>query len=489
MKRILLCLYLCVAAVLSSTAQSHLVLNIDRTVQMATDSSLQVRRYRSDFLSSRYLYLSWEASRKPQISLSSIPVMFEQYMTRRYLSDEDLDVYRQQRLFYTEAGLSFSQTMEPFGGQFYGSSQLGYLHTLGNTVQQQWMTVPLALGYRQDLLFYNPLKWDRKIEPLKLTRAQKELAYRIETTSEEAVEKFFALALAQDQLQMAREYLASCDTIFAIARQRYKISSIPKAELSILELASTNARTTLTNARITRNRAARELATLLGLEPDTDIELVIPSVDGSLRVDLEEALMQARENNPAYVQARQQALEARRDADKARVEKSFNVSLDASVGLNQVAGQFVSAYLHPPVQSMANITLSVPLLDWGKRKNLWLAAVSALESAEQAESEAARNTERDVTLAVEEFNERQDIVETASRALSIAEEAYTQSLQLFIRGQANAYDLSLAQSHWQNARSNHIASLQNYWLAYYRLRRLTLYDFRRRAVICYESSL
>ena len=49
----------------------------------------------------------------------------------------------------------------------------------------------------------------------------------------------------------------------------------------------------------------------------------------------------------------------------------------------------------------------------------------------------------------------------------------------FIRAQANAYDLSLAQSHWQTARQNQIASLKNYWLAYYHLRRLTLYDYQR----------
>ena len=486
MKKILLCLCLAVALSFSAAAQKRVVLNIERTVQMATDSSLQVRRYRSDFAASRFRYLSWEASRRPQILFSSTPVMYEQYMTRRYLSNENVDVYRQQKLFYTEVGLTFSQTLEPLGGQFYGATQLGYLRAFGDTRQQQWMTVPVSLGYRQDLLFYNPLKWDRRIEPLKLTRAEKELAYHIESTSVEAVEKFFALALAQDQLQMAEEYLASCDTIYAIARQRYKISSISKAELSILELASTNARTTLSNARITHSRTVRDLATLLGMAPGTDIELVIPSVARNLHVNLEEALVQARENNPAYVQARQLTLEARRDADKARVEKNFTISLDASVGLNQVANQFAAAYQHPPVKSMANISFSIPLLDWGNRKNLRMAAVSALEAAEQAEEDTARNTERDVTQAVEEFNERQEIVEIASQALAIAEEAYTQSLQLFIRGQSSAYDLSLAQSHWQNARSNQIASLQNYWLAYYRLRRLTLYDFQRRSVICYE---
>lgn len=93
------------------------------------------------------------------------------------------------------------------------------------------------------------------------------------------------------------------------------------------------------------------------------------------------------------------------------------------------------------------------------------------------------DTELDVTLTVADFNERQSIVETAREALTIAEDAYAQTLQRFIKAQADAYSLSVAQSHWQTARQNQIASLQNYWLAYYHLRRFTLYDYQRRQVI------
>ena len=326
-------------------AQQRVVLDLDRTVRLATDSSLSAQRYQSVYNVSRYQYLSWQASRKPQFALESTPAMYQRYMTQRYLSAEDIDEYRQQRTFYSQAGITATQAMEPWGGQFYGSTQLGYLRTFGDQNQTQFMTVPVTVGYKQDLLFYNPLKWDRQIEPLKLQRAEKELAYGIETASEDAVAKFFALALAQDMQRMAEEYLASCDTIYAIAERRYKIASISKAELSILELEKTNARTTLANARISRVRAAQELATYLNMEPTTDIELIIPTVVGPLHINAAEAIAFARENNPQYLESRQTTAEARREAERARVEKNFSVSLDASIGLNQVADRFADAYL------------------------------------------------------------------------------------------------------------------------------------------------
>lgn len=461
-----------------SIAQQRVTLDLDRTVRLATDSSLAVQKYQSVYDASRYKYLSWQASRKPQFSLESTPIMYQRYMTQRYLSAEDLDVYRQQRMFYSQAGIYATQTMESWGGEFYGSTQLGFLRTFGDDDKTQYMSVPIKVGYKQDLLFFNPLKWNRQIEPMKLTLAEKTLAYGIETTSEEAVGKFFTLALAQEQLRMAEEYLASCDTIYSIAERRFRIASISKAELSILELEKTNARTTLANARISRSRAAQDLATYLGMERSTNIELIIPAVMQNLHVDAKEAIQHARENNPQYLSSREAVTEARRDAERARIEKNFSMSLDASIGLNQVADRFADAYRHLLSQDMATITLSVPLKDWGKRKNAYLAARSTVEATERAEQEAARDTELDVALTVADFNERQDIVETARQALTIAEDAYAQTLQRFIKAQADAYSLSIAQSHWQTARQNQIASLQNYWLTYYHLRRLTLYDYQ-----------
>ena len=272
MRRIVILL---LGVAVTAAAQHKVMLDLDRTVRLATDSSLAAQKYQSVYDASRYQYLSWQASRKPQFALESTPVMYERYMTQRYLSMEDIDVYRQQRMLYSQAGITATQTMERWGGHFYGSTQLGYLRTFGDQNQTQFMTVPITVGYKQELLFYNPLKWAKQIEPLKLQTAEKTLVYGTETASEEAVAKFFTLALAQDQLRMAEEYLASCDTIYAIAQRRFKIASISKAELSILELEKTNARTTLANARISRQRAAQDLATYLGMDRSTDIELVM----------------------------------------------------------------------------------------------------------------------------------------------------------------------------------------------------------------------
>lgn len=472
------------AATLGVSAQRKVTLDLNRTVALATDSSLTAEKYRSVLDTYRFSFLAWQASRKPQITLDATPLQYEQYMVQRYISDEDRDTYREQQMLYSEAAVGMTQDIEALGGTLYASTGLGFLHTFGgDTNYDQFSTVPIKVGYRQDLLGFNALKWSKRLEPLKLKKAEKAYAYNLESTAAEAVDLFFQLALAQDQLRMAEENLQTCDTIYAIGCRRFKIASISKAELSILDLQRTNATNTMENAKILRDKASKQLATFLGMERDTDIELIIPTNHSPVKVDAEEALRYARENNPAFIETRQAVEEARMEMEKAKVERRLRLNIDASIGLNQVADKFWDAYRSPLRQEKAIVTLSVPLKDWGKRKNNYLQAQSRLSTAEKELSEATRDTELDVVTSVDDYNKRHDLTANSRKSLNIAQEAYDAMLTRFIKGQATVNDLSLAQNYWQTARQNYTQSLQNYWTAFYRLRQLTLYDFNKRKTI------
>ena len=472
------------AATLGVSAQRKVTLDLNRTVALATDSSLTAEKYRSVLDTYRFSFLAWQASRKPQITLDATPLQYEQYMVQRYISDEDRDTYREQQMLYSEAAVGMTQDIEALGGTLYASTGLGFLHTFGgDTNYDQFSTVPIKVGYRQDLLGFNALKWSKRLEPLKLKKAEKAYAYNLESTAAEAVDLFLQLALAQDQLRMAEENLQTCDTIYAIGCRRFKIASISKAELSILDLQRTNATNTMENAKILRDKASKQLATFLGMERDTDIELIIPTNHSPVKVDAEEALRYARENNPAFIETRQAVEEARMEMEKAKVERRLSLNIDASIGLNQVADKFWDAYRSPLRQEKAMVTLSVPLKDWGKRKNNYLQAQSRLSTAEKELSEATRDTELDVVTSVDDYNKRHDLTANSRKSLNIAQEAYDAMLTRFIKGQATVNDLSLAQNYWQTARQNYTQSLQNYWTAFYRLRQLTLYDFNKRKTI------
>ncbi len=475
MRHFAIALMLC--GILTGMAQTTVRLDLERTVELATDSSLTADRYRSVFHEARYTWLSWMAGRKLQLELNATPLNFEQLMTQRYISDTDNDEYRQQKRLLSSASVQAQQVMEPWGGSFYASTGLAYLGNYGDFTQHQFALTPVRVGYRQELLGYNPYRWNRQTEPMRLTVAQQQMNYSVEQTAAEAVKRFFLLAVTQEQLKMAQEQIQSCDTILAIGNRRFRIASISKAELDILTLQRSLAATTLKSAQLSHQQAVRSLAVWLGMDERTRLELMIPSVLPRLEVTASDAIAHASRNNPNYLSMQLKELEARRDAEQLKRKKGLNASIDASIGLNQVAERFDHAFRSPLVQNQVMVSLTVPIVDHGKKRNAWLAAQSKAETAAHQREEQRRDTELDVTQTVAEVGQRQSMVGDAQRSLQIAEDAYTAMLQRFIRGQANVNDLSLAQQYWQTARVNQVTALQDFWNSYFHLRLLTLYDY------------
>ena len=456
-----------------------MTLDLERTFQLATDSSITADRYRSVFQEAHFAWLSWMAGRKPQISLTSIPLQYEQFMTQRYVSNTDNDEYREQKRLVSSIDLQAQQVMEPWGGSFYASTGLAYLGNYGDIVQHQFATTPVRVGYRQELLGYNPYRWSRQTEPMRLNAARQQMNYSVEQTGAEAVKRFFTLAVAQEQLRMAQEQLQTSDSILAIGRRRFSIASISKAELEILALQRSLATTTLKSAQLSYQKATKSLALWLGMDELTQLELIVPSVLPHLSVTVGDAIHQASQHNPNYLSAELKELEARRDAQQLKRKKGLNASIDASIGLNQVAERFEHAYRSPLVQNQVTVNLTVPIADYGKQRNAWLAAESKAETAARQRQEQHRDTELDIVQTVAEVNQRQSMVDDTRQSLQIAEDAYTAMLQRFVRGQATVNDLSLAQQYWQDARRGQITALQDFWNSYYHLRQLTLYDFFR----------
>ncbi len=471
---ICLLLILCTAGL---QAQRTLRLSLQRTITMANDSSLSAFRYQNMYLSGYWEYRSYKAARLPSLTLNLVPSQYYRYITQRYDSQEDVDVYREQQMFSANAGLSVSQNFDLLGGTFYLDTQLEYMRNFGDNKSTQFSSVPFRIGYQQDLLGYNAFRWDRKIEPLKYEKAKKQFIYNTESVSEEAVDYFFSLAMAQADYKLAADNVATSDTLYAIGQQRQKIAAISQADLLTLKLDKVNARNTLRNAEISLKRAMSALATFLNLDKNTHIELDLPSRPRLMDISADRALALAKENNPTYLEQRQNVLEAEQQVDRTRKESMFNASFNASVGFNQVSDKLGSAYRKPLQQDLVSFSVSIPLVDWGVRKGKYNMAKNNLNVVRIAARQEEITLEEDVMMTVNDFNVQQELIASAEEALDLAEMAYDQTRRRFIIGKADISSLTLSLNRQQEAQKNYIQALQNYWLSYYKIRKLTLYDF------------
>ena len=453
------------------------VLTLNKAIEQAADSSLEAFRMKNMFLSGYWEFRTYQAQRLPSLTMNLTPAQYYRDITRRYDSENDLDVYRKQQSFYAGGSMEVKQNFDLLGGTFVLDSDLGYIRNFGDNTYSQFTSVPVRIGYNQSLLGYNPFKWSRKIEPLKYEKVKKEYIYNVEGVSEEVTTHFFTMAMAQAEYDLARENVASSDTLYVTGQQRHKIAAISQADLLTLKLDAVNARNALQNADIALKRAMFSLASYLGFDKNTEIRLQLPGKPLQMNVSVDEALVLARENNPTFLSLRQQVLEAEQTLDKTKKEAMFNASVSASVGFNQVSDKFRNVYRDLLQQDVVSVSLSIPLVDWGVRKGKKNMAKNNLNVVKISSEQGSLSLEEDVIMTVSDFNIQQALIGSAEEALDLSQMAYAQTKQRFMIGKADINSLTLSNNRQQEAQRNYISALQNYWLSYYKIRKLTLHDF------------
>ena len=429
------------------------------------------------YLSNYWSFKSFKANRLPSLSLSMTPLRYNRDFVRRYDSQQNIDVYRPQQTLFSHGNLSLIQNFDWLGGTFFVDSELGYYRNFSDNKFTQYSSVPIRIGYRQQLLGYNSFKWEKRIEPIKYEAAQKELLYNLEQTAEEATSHFFNLAMAQAEYKLAKEKIQSADTLYSIGKERFEIAAIRQSDLMTLRLDKINAENALQTAEISVKRAMFALVSYLNLEKDTKILLDIPQKVKNIAINPEEALSYAKKNNPNFLKQKIQLLELQQTVDKTKREARFNMGVSASVGFNQVAPSFDKVYNSPLQQDVFAITLSVPILDWGVNKGRYNVAKSNLSVAELSTKQEEIKIEEEILMTLGDFQVQQQIIVSAEEALALASQVYQQTQERFIIGKADINSLTLANDRHQQAQRNYISALRNYWLNYYKIRKYTLFDF------------
>lgn len=483
MKAIIRYITLAILFLSTSVNAQEIRLTLDDAITMAADSSLSAVKAKRSYQSGYWEYRAYKAARLPSLMLNLTPAQYNRNIVQRYDSENDRDVFRTQQSYYASGGFSIVQNVDWTGGALYLNSSLDFLRSFGDDAYSQFSSVPFRIGYSQSLIGYNQFKWDKLIEPLKYEKKKKELTYNMEQISEEAIIYFFSLAQAQAEYDLAVKNLASCDTLYKIGCDRHKIAAISKADLQTLKLDVINANNTLKNSEISLRRAMFQLASFLNMDKEQKLRIELPERPKLFTISASEALMYARENNPEFLTLKQNILESRQAVDRTKKESGINASLNASIGFNQVGSEFNQVWRNLLQQDMVSVSLSIPILDWGVRKGKYNMAKNNLNVVEISSRQTEQQIEEEVIMTVNDFNVQGGMIESAEEARLLAESAYEDTRMRFIIGKSDINSLSMALTRKDTAEKNYISALRNYWLSYYKIRRLTMYDFVNESMI------
>ena len=188
-------------------------------------------------------------------------------------------------------------------------------------------------------------------------------------------------------------------------------------------------------------------------------------------------LEKAQENNSFAKNILRRQLEADYDVAIAKGNRR-SINLFASVGYSGKDQTIGTAYQNLNNNNVVEVGVSIPLLDWGKRKGKVKVAESNREVVLSRIRQEQLNFNQNIYLLVENFNNQAAQLDIAEEADEIAQKRYKTSIETFMIGKINILDLNDAQQSKDDARQKHIEELYYYWNYFYNIRSLTLYDFQ-----------
>lgn len=282
--------------------------------------------------------------------------------------------------------------------------------------------------------------------------------------------------IAKENVAIATQNLENADKLYEIAIAKREIGHISESELMQLNLSALQAKTKLTEEQSTFNARMFQLRAFLALGEEDIIEPVIPESVPSIRLYYQEVLEKALTNNAFAKNILRRQLEADFAVATAKGNRR-DIQLFATVGYSGKDRLLPDAYRDLMTNQVVQVGISVPLLDWGKRKGQVKVAESNREVTLSRIQQEELSFNQDIFLLVENFNNQAAQLEIARQADAIAEKRYNTSIETFMIGKISTLDLNDAQRSKDEARQKHIQELYYYWSYYYNVRSLTLYDF------------
>ncbi|MBW8332268.1 MAG: TolC family protein [Prolixibacteraceae bacterium] len=457
--------------------QENYNLSLIEVVNLASQNSLDAFRYKNMYLASYWEFRYYKADKLPSLTLTATPLDFNHYRKREYNFQTNEEEYVLRDYFNSEMSMQLNQKIGLTGGSLFLSSELGMVQNLGGDKNTSYQATPVSIGYQQSLNGYNALKWQSKIEPVKYEKAKKEFVQSQETLAMKSTAMFFDLVEAQIQLKIAENNQSNADTLYKIGKGRFQVGTVTQDELLNLELNQLNATQSLNKAKLEVERSQSGLNSYLMMDKQTRINCIVPSQIPALQIRADEALDMALKNNPEILDQGQQMLEQDRDVARAKSETGLSTSLFAVYGLNQSAENFDMVYDEPDQSQRMQIGLSIPIIDWGRRKGRLMMAESNREVVNARVRQSRIDFEQNIFQSVMEFNLQAEQVRNAAKADTVAQKGYEVTFQRFLIGKVDVIKLNIARNDRESARREYINAVKTYWNYYYRLRMLALYDF------------
>lgn len=460
-------------AAASLSAQAPITLS--QAIEMAQEQGHQARSARAALSASRFRDDAFSARLLPQISLGGTLPRYNRAIIP-VIQPDGSTLFRPLDQTDVAMTATLSQRL-PTGGDFFVSSSLATLAVSGDESIRTWSSTPVTIGLRQSLFRPNLTALDRREQPVRNELAERQYLEAREEVALETTNLFFDLYAARMDFDNATANVAINDTLFTLNRGRYDVGKIGENDLLQSELALLRSRTALDGARLDYQRARAALRLALNLPVDAPLEVDVTDAVPEYQADTTIAVAEALRNRAGASDVVLRELQARRRVSEAKLNSGFGATIEASYGFNATAPDMGLAYRNLLEARRLAVTVEIPLIQWGASSAAVSAAEAERDQIASAGQVALDQIAQDAHFAALELAQARRILAISAKADTVAAKRFEVAYNRYVIGRIAIDNLYMAQAEKDQALSQFVQAARGHWLAHFRLRRLTLYDF------------
>lgn len=456
-------------------AARELSLTLDDAIAMARVQSVDAAVALDELKTAYWQWRSYRAERLPEVTLTATLPSYNDRYTSYMNSDGKYSFVRTHNLD-AQAELSVCQNIPLTGGSVSLSTSLDYMRQFEDGGSNRFLSIPVALTLQQPIFGVNTFKWDSRIEPVRFQEAKAAFLSATEDVALTTVNYFFTLVMSHENVAIAGQNLDNANKLYAVALEKRKMGQISENDLRQMELNVLDAQSDLTECRSTLKSDMFTLRSFLDLGEDVEIVPVVPETIPAAHITYADALERALANNKFAKNICRRQLEADYEVAKAKGDLR-QIKLYAQAGFTGTDHRFEDAYSRLRGNQLIEVGLSIPLVDWGKRRGKVKVAESNRRVMESRLRQESLDFNQQLFVLVERFGNQQQQLSIAVRANEIAGQRYTTNFETFMIGKISTLDLNDSQTKKDESKRQYINELYKFWNYWYRIRSLTLYDY------------
>ena len=456
--------------------------NIDKAIEMALINSDVIKQAKNAFVYSESNNKLFKKTFLPDIFLSSVLPSISKSVTR-VTTPEGQDIFVNQNQAYYDLSLNIEQSEPLFGGVFTFSSYFNRIDLFGDIDNKTYFSTPFSLSYANTNFFFNSYKYERKINELKTQEANLNYNISIENIVYQTVEKYFDTYIKSENIRGNLEAQKSQKEIYNIAQKRFKIGSVNKGDLLSLELNILNTESAINDLMSEQKSSKNSLSTYIKQSLDS-IQLKLP-IKNIINLDIsyDVALNKMLENDILMKTLNRQRTEKELEIKTQKSEDKFSFETSLSLGLSNTGNTFSESTSNLQNQQLFSVSIKYLLFDFGKNKQtieLLNLEKKSLENDYLVEIEEVKDELYSLLVL---FKNNQQKISILKKKSEITKERYSFLKNRFSLGKVTINDLNISQRENREINNEYLKTLQNIWITYYKIRKLTMYDYENNKAI------